>query len=82
MVDETTIRTDPSARARRTGAAAGTGGRLVGPDRKALVDGGMSRRQAAKVLGVSHAAINKDVGNKVSKNGNKVSTRERLSNER
>jgi predicted transcriptional regulator len=42
---------------------------------KRLVDGGMSKREAAKQLGVSHAQINKDLaGNKVSKNGNKVST--------
>jgi phage N-6-adenine-methyltransferase len=45
---------------------------------KALVDGGMSRRKAAKVLGVSHKTVNDDVGNKASKSGSKDSTRQRL----
>jgi hypothetical protein len=42
---------------------------------KQLVNGGMSRRGAAKALGVSHQTINDDLGGKkVAKNGKKVAT--------
>lgn len=42
---------------------------------RALVNGGMSRRQTAKVLGVSHQTVINDVGvKKVAKNGKKLST--------
>jgi hypothetical protein len=43
---------------------------------KELVDAGMSQRQAAKVLGVSHTAIQKDLATKLPNDGNKVATPE------
>lgn len=47
---------------------------------RALVKGGMSRRAAAKVLGVNHSTIVRDVGDgaKSTKNGAKSTTRELL----
>jgi N6-adenosine-specific RNA methylase IME4 len=40
-----------------------------------LVDAGLSKRQAAKVLGISHTAIQKDLATKLPKDGNKVATK-------
>lgn len=39
-----------------------------------LIEGGMSQRQAAKVLGVSHTTILNDVANNLPKGGKKVAT--------
>lgn len=39
-----------------------------------LVESGVSRRRAAKALGVSHATVNRDIGTNGSKNGTKRST--------
>jgi N6-adenosine-specific RNA methylase IME4 len=39
-----------------------------------LIEGGMSQRQAAKVLGVDHKTIQNDMANKSPKNGEKVAT--------
>ena len=40
-----------------------------------LIEGGMSQRQAAKLLGVSHTQIQKDVAPNVPKSGKKVATK-------
>jgi hypothetical protein len=45
---------------------------------KALVDGGMSVRAAAKLLGVSHMTVQRDVEQNVTENVTKRSTRELL----
>lgn len=39
-----------------------------------MVESGISQRQAAKLLGVSHTAIQKDMATKLPKAGNKVAT--------
>lgn len=47
---------------------------------RALVNGGVSKRKVAKMLGVSHVTVMNDVGGKkITENGNKVTTRELLS---
>lgn len=40
-----------------------------------MIEAGMSQRQVAKALGVSHTQIQKDTGSKVAKSGNKVATK-------
>jgi transposase len=59
LVDPTELRLTVTARAKQA---------------KALIDGGMSQRQAAKALGVSKRTIQNDVDTKYPKSGQKVST--------
>jgi hypothetical protein len=78
-VDKRTIARDVGQSAPKSGAKSATGKAPAGATRALLDDApppgpGDYRDDDGTDAGVSHAIINRDVGNKVSKSANKVST--------